>query len=101
MALFGGLAAKPASAASPRLQGRTACPCSGPGPGRPRKPETLDPETAASLDKTDAEFSQYYYYRRPVYRRRVYYRPVVSPAGFIITAARGAPTSPLLVIRAA
>jgi len=30
---------------------------------------------AEALDKTDAEFSQYYYRRRPYYRRRYYYRP--------------------------
>ncbi len=29
---------------------------------------------AEALDKTDAEFSQYYYRRRPRWRRRYYYR---------------------------
>jgi hypothetical protein len=41
---------------------------------------TLDPVDdgvkldAEALDKTDAEFSQYYYRRRPRWRRRYYYR---------------------------
>jgi hypothetical protein len=34
---------------------------------------------AEALDKTDAEFSQYYYRRRPRWRRRYYYR---RPYGF-------------------
>lgn len=45
--------------------------------------EALTAEVKEALDKTDAEFSQYYYYRRPRYyarpryyvRPRYYYRP--------------------------
>ncbi len=45
--------------------------------------EAVTAEMKEALDKTDAEFSQYYYYRRPRYyarpryyvRPRYYYRP--------------------------
>lgn len=40
-------------------------------------------EMKQGLDGTDAEFSQYYYYRRPYYRRYGYYRrPYYRPYGF-------------------
>lgn len=73
MALFGGLAAASVGgiAASEAAQPKLV-----PTPGPDKAPEEIDPEAKAALDKTDADFSQYYYYRRPVYRRRVYYRPV-------------------------
>lgn len=77
MALFGGLAAASVGGIAASQAAQPApVPTPAPAPAAARKPEDLDPETAASLDKTDADFSQYYYYRRPVYRRRVYYRPV-------------------------
>ncbi len=54
-------------------------------PARPAKregtpseePEAVTAEMREALDKADAEFSQYYYYRRPRYRyyRRPYYLP--------------------------
>lgn len=79
MALFGGLAAASvggiaaSEAAQPKL-GPTPVPT--PTPEPEMAPEEIDADTKAALDKTDTDFSQYYYYRRPVYRRRVYYRPV-------------------------
>jgi hypothetical protein len=75
MALFGGLAAASvggiaaAEAAQPKL-----VPTPAPEPKATEGGEALDADTSAALDKTDAEFSQYYYYRRPYYRRP-YYRP--------------------------
>ena len=39
------------------------------------EPDELPEELKEGLDKTDADFSQYYYYRRPRYYRRHYYRP--------------------------
>lgn len=79
MALFGGLAAASVGgiAASEAAQPKLV-------PVPPKDPakasEDLPTEVAETLDKTDAEFSQYYYYRRPRYRRyyarpRYYYRP--------------------------
>ena len=47
-------------------------------PRRPDAPPQVDPE---ALDKADADYSQYYYYRRRprwrrrYWRRRYYYRP--------------------------
>ena len=70
MALFGGLAAASVGgiAASQAAQPKLA-------PLSAKKPEELPEELKEGLDKTDADFSQYYYYRRPRYVRRYYYHP--------------------------
>lgn len=46
-----------------------------PDPTPARDDEAVTAEVKDALDKTDAEFSQYYYYRRPRYVRRYYARP--------------------------
>lgn len=50
-----------------------------PDPAPARHDEAVTAEVKDALDQTDAEFSQYYYYRRPRYyaRPRYYYRPRV------------------------
>ena len=71
---MGGIAA--AEAAQPKLVPK---PDAEPSKGE----EAVTAEMKEALDKTDAEFSQYYYYRRPRYyarpryyvRPRYYYRP--------------------------
>jgi hypothetical protein len=65
---MGGIAA--AEAAQPKL---APLPDAGPKQGD----EAVTAEMKEALDKTDAEFSQYYYYRRPRYyaRPRYYVRP--------------------------
>ena len=63
---MGGIAA--AEAAQPKL---APVPDTEPSKGE----EAVTAEMKEALDKTDAEFSQYYYYRRPRYYRRHYYRP--------------------------
>ncbi len=74
MALFGGLAAAgvggiaASEAAQPKLT-----PVPTPDPAK--APEELSAEAKDGLDKADTEFSQYYYYRRPRYRRYYYRRP--------------------------
>lgn len=82
MTLVGGLAAAgmggiaAAEAAQPKL---APLPDAEPNKGE----EAVTAEMKEALDKTDAEFSQYYYYRRPRYyarpryyvRPRYYYRP--------------------------
>ncbi|WP_306225181.1 hypothetical protein [Bosea beijingensis] len=82
MTLVGGFAAAGmggiavAEAAQPKL---APLPDTEPNKGE----EAVTAEMKEALDKTDAEFSQYYYYRRPRYyarpryyvRPRYYYRP--------------------------
>lgn len=49
-----------------------------PEPTPPAGDGEVSAETKQGLDEADAEFSQYYYYRRPYYRGygyRPYYRP--------------------------
>jgi hypothetical protein len=76
MTLIGGMAAASiggvavAEAAQPK-----SAPFPDPAPAKDG--EAVAPEMKDALDKTDAEFSQYYYRRRPRYyaRPRYYYRP--------------------------
>ena len=56
---FGGIAA--ADAAQPK-------PAPQPDTGAAKGDEAVPAEMKEALDKTDAEFAQYYYYRRPRYR---------------------------------
>ncbi len=42
-------------------------------PALPRDPDALAADTAAAVDATEADFSQYYYGRRRYYRRPRYY----------------------------
>lgn len=76
MALFGGLAAASVGgiAAAEAAQAKPV-PTPTPEPKAAEGGEALDAETSTALDKADADFSQYYYYRRPRYYRRPYYRP--------------------------
>jgi hypothetical protein len=75
MTLIGGMAAASiggvavAEAAQPK-----SAPLPDPAPAKDG--EAVAPELKDALDKTDAEFSQYYYRRRPrYYARPRYYRP--------------------------
>lgn len=77
---MGGIAA--AEAAQPKL---VPVPDAEPNKGE----EAVTAEMKEALDKTDAEFSQYYYYRRP----RYYARPAImrvraTTTGRAITPAR-------------
>ena len=77
MTLVGGLAAAgmggiaAAEAAQPKVA--PPAPAPQPEPAQPKGDETVTAEMKKALDKTDAEFSQYYYYRRPRYYRRRYW----------------------------
>jgi hypothetical protein len=73
MTLIGGMAAASLGGVAVAEAAQTK-PVPGPLPEPAKADDQLAAGTADALDKADAEFSQYYYYRR---RPRYYRRPVV------------------------
>lgn len=79
MTLIGGMTvASLGSVAVAEAAAPKAAPVAGPTPEPAKPDEQVTADMKDALDKSDAEFSQYYYYRRrPRYyaRPRYYYRP--------------------------